>query len=188
MPSLTLLECFDRYIPDHIFKNVKFDDEDDNNNNHCITFDGCGVWHCHNYIIDEPAAANLIGSEIDLSFKQMLHAKVWFDKIVSFDGRHWWYFGDLDETAKKQMTEDIYNAYSETCPGCSIIFALGRQPSITCKTCDKRLCIECFMQDNNAIVILGDIDIRISSKHGDKTFVYGNYFEDFCYGCYRHGE
>lgn len=182
MPSPTLLECFDKYIPDHIFKNIKFDDEDDNNNNHCITFGGCGVWHCYNYIIDEPASANWAGDEIQISFKQMLRAKVWFDWVMS--GLNRWYFdGDLDETAKQRMTEYIYNTYTNKCTACSTIFALYQQPFITCRTCDGRLCVECFMGDNNATVTFDGTATYIHSKYGDKTFTNGEKFEDFCYDC-----
>lgn len=172
MPSPTLLECFDKYIPDHIFKDIVFE-LDPICDNCCIIVDGCGAMGCYRFTEDEPHEQNLVlkrnkrggVSYLDsearpTTISGWLCAKVWF----VYKPHHADF--ETEEVRANIVKECIYNIITMHCDRCQQTKYSYVYYCLFCHTCDdshkfckygptmgclQRLCLDCFTEDPEAI-------------------------------------
>ena len=178
MPTPTLLECLDKYIPDHIFKNVVLDPPDPKYDNCCIIFDGVGCYMCFKFSKDDERHESLgecvcnYNESIDLY--NMLRMKMWFGYSHITYG-----FGEpyTEEEQKLAIYNCIYNNYVDTCSKCKITKYCD---SFRCRECSSDYCLTCFTEDSNA-------ETRFVSKTTIHLYCHGiEYPYEGTYKCWKH--
>lgn len=167
MPTPTLLECFDEYIPNHIFKNLILDPSDLKYDNCCIIFDGVGCPACFKFSKDDERHESLgecimyLNTGENISLYNMLGMKVWFGycHIVTEDSHKIYDFGILEPYTKEEqkliIRNHLYDNYVNVCSKCDIAKYCD---SFTCYECSLSYCLACFTEDAKAeIRIINEI-------------------------------
>lgn len=113
MPTKTLLEYFNQYIPHHIFKNVILDPADAEYNNYCIIFDGVGIPMCFKFSNDDERSESLASDNkqellCGINFYKMLRMKVWFNFTQNIIKGVW-----EEDDRKYLIKERIYDLFVE---------------------------------------------------------------------------
>lgn len=202
MPSPTLLECFDKYIPDHIFKDIVLE-PDPFCENCCIVIDGCGMPHCFQFTKDEPLKENLVLKNGDYYHSRVhvqevpkwLHMKVWF------------MYKPYSEIETEEQRADIikrmfYDIWTFDCHYCKQTYVGPSYRCLFCRECNNnccggyasescaaKVCIACFTGDPGAVREYTNDKVYLT--YGGKTVEYINGYEiyrDNCESthCWRH--
>lgn len=199
MPTSTLLECLNKYIPDNIFKDIVLE-PNEFSDNWCIIIDGQGCPGCYKFTKDIPLHKNLIMDKEPLkhnsNFFNMLRMKLW---AIECPYSRWGF--DNEEEA----IHHIYNLYTFKCNRCEQIQYEGPFCCMYCGTCIckrckfpnkwgfsigclARLCRVCYTNDQDASIEI--IDKKCYIHYSNKKIEYicpipsGN--ADYSTKCWKH--